>query len=116
MSKLTTVMLISIIWLASVNAQLDAVNASIPGANASQQAGPSVIVVGAGLAGVAAARDLKDAGISDVIVLEARSRPGGRLHSVNTAAGMQPTSQPHLGSPSRRAWAYCGSAWQTVGF
>jgi NADPH-dependent 2,4-dienoyl-CoA reductase/sulfur reductase-like enzyme len=48
---------------------------------------PSVIIVGAGLAGVAAARDLVDAGFTDVVVLEARSRPGGRLYSVNTTAG-----------------------------
>jgi hypothetical protein len=48
---------------------------------------PKVIVVGAGLAGAAAARDLVDAGVKDVLVLEARNRPGGRLHSVQTKAG-----------------------------
>ena len=37
-----------------------------------------VVVVGAGLAGLAAARDLRRAG-ADVVVLEARSRPGGRV-------------------------------------
>jgi monoamine oxidase len=39
---------------------------------------PDVLVVGAGLAGLAAARDLNRAGV-DVVVLEARSRPGGRV-------------------------------------
>jgi monoamine oxidase len=39
---------------------------------------PDVLVVGAGLAGLAAARDLHLAGV-DVLVLEARSRPGGRV-------------------------------------
>lgn len=39
-----------------------------------------VIVVGAGMAGAAAARALQDAGI-EVIVLEARNRIGGRIHS-----------------------------------
>ena len=38
---------------------------------------PDVIVAGAGLAGLRAARDLADAGRS-VLVLEARDRPGGR--------------------------------------
>ena len=39
---------------------------------------PDVLVVGAGLAGLAAARDLSRAG-ADVLVLEARARPGGRV-------------------------------------
>ena len=37
-----------------------------------------VIVVGAGLAGLSAARDLAASG-ADVVVLEARQRPGGRV-------------------------------------
>ncbi len=41
----------------------------------------SVIVLGAGLAGLAAAYELSKAGAA-VSVLEARSRPGGRLHTV----------------------------------
>jgi len=40
-----------------------------------------VVVVGAGLAGLTAALDLVDAGW-DVVVLEARSRVGGRVHTV----------------------------------
>jgi monoamine oxidase len=46
-----------------------------------QRAGSSradVAVLGAGLAGLAAARDLARAG-TDVVVLEARDRPGGRV-------------------------------------
>ncbi len=38
------------------------------------------LVVGAGMAGLAAARDLVDAG-RDVIVLEARDRTGGRVYT-----------------------------------
>jgi monoamine oxidase len=37
-----------------------------------------VLVLGAGLAGLAAARDLAAAG-ADVLVLEGRDRPGGRV-------------------------------------
>lgn len=45
-----------------------------------------VIVVGAGLAGLAAARDLHRAGC-DVCVLEARDRPGGRVEQQEIADG-----------------------------
>ena len=42
----------------------------------------SVVVVGAGFAGLGAARELRDAGV-DVTVVEARSRIGGRVHTVD---------------------------------
>ncbi len=45
-----------------------------------------VLVVGAGLAGLAAARDLRNGGC-DVIVVEARDRPGGRVEQVEIADG-----------------------------
>jgi len=41
-----------------------------------------VIIVGAGIAGAAAARKLKDAGF-EVTILEARNRTGGRIHTNN---------------------------------
>src|SRR2546430_17310117 len=40
-----------------------------------------VIVVGAGLAGLAAAHELTRAGV-EVALLEARDRPGGRVHTL----------------------------------
>src|SRR5438876_257571 len=40
-----------------------------------------VIVIGAGAAGLAAARDLADRG-ADVLLLEARNRIGGRIHTL----------------------------------
>ncbi|MBI3217100.1 MAG: FAD-dependent oxidoreductase [Mycobacterium sp.] len=43
-----------------------------------------VIVVGAGIAGLAAARCLQRAGIP-YVVLEARDRIGGRLHTIDLA-------------------------------
>jgi len=39
-----------------------------------------VIIIGAGMAGAAAARTLKEAGC-EVVVLEARDRTGGRIHT-----------------------------------
>jgi monoamine oxidase len=45
-----------------------------------------VIVLGAGLAGLAAARDLATAG-ADVLVLEARDRVGGRVEQTRTPDG-----------------------------
>lgn len=46
----------------------------------------TVVVVGAGLAGLTAARELQRAGI-DVLVVEAADRPGGRTLSETTALG-----------------------------
>jgi monoamine oxidase len=43
-----------------------------------------IVVVGAGAAGIAAARDLRDAG-HDVTVLEARKRIGGRIDTITLA-------------------------------
>jgi monoamine oxidase len=45
-----------------------------------------VLVVGAGLAGLSAARDLQNAG-ADVVVLEARDRPGGRVEQTTLPDG-----------------------------
>jgi monoamine oxidase len=46
-----------------------------------------VVVLGAGLGGLSAARDLALGG-ADVVVLEARDRPGGRVEAVELAAGV----------------------------
>ena len=51
-----------------------------------QQVSCEVVVVGAGLAGLAAATALVDAGV-DTVVLEARDRVGGRTHTESLADG-----------------------------
>lgn len=42
-----------------------------------------VVVVGAGLAGLAAAQRLRESGIEDVVILEAQERIGGRVHTID---------------------------------
>ena len=48
-----------------------------------------VIIIGAGAAGISAAHALCHKG-KKVLVLEARSRVGGRIHSIDDAAFPQP--------------------------
>lgn len=46
-----------------------------------------VIVIGAGMSGLSAAQELQRLGVGQVIVLEARNRVGGRIHSHKTTGG-----------------------------
>jgi monoamine oxidase len=90
--------------------------------------GVKVVVLGAGLAGLAAARDLEAAGAT-VIVLEARDRVGGRVHTLRTGfsdgqhaeagADLIEAEQSHLRELAselglkpvrilRRGWAFYG--------
>lgn len=65
-----------------------------------------VIVIGAGFAGLGAARTLHDAGIA-VTVLEARDRLGGRAHSVPVGAvpaGGAPVPTPSFVADAGAAW------------
>ena len=57
--------------------------------------GDRVAIIGAGIAGLAAARTLADRGV-DVVVIEAADRLGGRLHSVDDDDFAEPVQ---LGSP-----------------
>jgi len=46
-----------------------------------------VIIIGAGLTGLSLAKNLSDKGYKNVIVLEARDRIGGRIHTLQTSDG-----------------------------
>lgn len=49
---------------------------------------PKVIIIGAGAAGYAAACRLLEKGISNIVILEAENRIGGRIHSVKFGDAM----------------------------
>lgn len=43
----------------------------------------SCVIIGAGIAGISAARSLLEAGFSDVKILEASHRIGGRIQTID---------------------------------
>ena len=44
--------------------------------------GGKIIIIGAGIAGLAAATKLLESGVNDLVVIEARNRTGGRLNTI----------------------------------
>ena len=46
---------------------------------------PKVLIIGAGVSGIAAARTLYDKGIKDFVILEATAKVGGRIRSSDFA-------------------------------
>ena len=44
---------------------------------------PKILIVGGGMAGISAAKQLIEGGIKDVMILEAKERLGGRIHTIN---------------------------------
>src|SRR5688572_283754 len=63
--------------------------AAIDGNGAAMQSKPDIIILGAGAAGLAAARRLSGAGLR-LIVLEARNRLGGRIDTRHIASWPSP--------------------------
>lgn len=61
-------------------AVLTLIPAALLARQARAQSPRRIVVIGAGLAGLAAAHDLRAAG-HEVMVIEARTRPGGRIHT-----------------------------------
>ncbi|ODV61574.1 polyamine oxidase [Ascoidea rubescens DSM 1968] len=52
----------------------------------------SVVIIGAGIAGLQAASELYHNGVKDVIILEARNRIGGRLLTMNSSSLIDPST------------------------
>ncbi len=44
---------------------------------------PKIVIVGAGISGISAARDLVKSGFTDILILEATERIGGRIWSID---------------------------------
>lgn len=76
--------------------------------------GDTVVVIGAGLSGLAAARTLVDAG-ANCVVVEARGRLGGRGHTIELAGGDVADSRVEGSSEDARAsrpvTADAGASW-----
>ena len=44
---------------------------------------PKIVIIGAGISGIAAGSYLASAGFTDFVILEATERVGGRIHSID---------------------------------
>ena len=65
---------------------------------------PQVLILGAGIAGLAAARMLLERGIR-VVILEARDRVGGRIHSLQTGEGVLELGAEFVHGRAPELWA-----------
>ena len=52
-------------------------------AQISHQLSAKIVIIGGGIAGITAASQLSKAGITDFLLVEARDRIGGRIHTKN---------------------------------
>ena len=55
--------------------------------NCDREPDAQVLILGAGLAGLGAARRLSESGITDFLILEQRDRVGGRLQAAEFGGG-----------------------------
>jgi monoamine oxidase len=65
---------------------------------------PEVLILGAGIAGLAAARALAERGLR-VLVLEARDRVGGRIHTLQTPEGIVELGAEFVHGRAPELWA-----------
>src|SRR5262245_26891274 len=84
------------------------------GGRAALRPGVRVIVIGAGVAGLAAARTLHDAG-AKVIVLEARDRIGGRIHTDRSTFGVPVELGAQYIQGTRRRDGTLNPVWKMAG-
>ncbi|KAL3882771.1 hypothetical protein ACJMK2_029078 [Sinanodonta woodiana] len=73
MTERLVVLAVSCLQLMSVSSQKDTVK---------QTQGPKIVIIGAGMAGITAAKALHDKGYSNFIILEGSDRVGGRMKEV----------------------------------
>lgn len=93
-----------ILRAAGVLAGLTAIGAVAPRAQASPKLDADVIVIGAGLAGLQAAMILESEG-ARVLVLEARDRVGGRVHTLDDIPGRPEAGGSEIGGGYARTLA-----------
>jgi monoamine oxidase len=72
-----------------------------------------VLILGAGMAGLAAARMLAERGLR-VLVLEARDRVGGRIHTLQTAEGVVELGAEFVHGRAPELWALIEEAGATT--
>ncbi|XP_057211793.1 polyamine oxidase (exo-N4-amino) 1 isoform X2 [Triplophysa rosa] len=71
------------------------------------QRSPSIVVVGAGVAGLAAAKKLKEYGFDDVTVLEASEKVGGRVSTATIGSACVETGAQYIHGASDKNPVYC---------
>lgn len=89
----------------AIGTRVPASGAASGGGRAPAPAVFDVVVVGGGFSGMVAARDLKRAGLDNMLVLEARKRVGGRSYNMAVGDGLYSNAGPTWVGPGQTAIA-----------